>query len=99
MRSPRIAYLRRLLGRLWKFLLTARALVSDQPLLGPERLVRSASDCLVLGYARPNGKGELRTVLDPPSSFRFAPGDAILVIGTLENLKKLRHSLGVNQGR
>jgi voltage-gated potassium channel len=82
-----------------EFVLTAKTPVSNQPLLEAERLVRSASDCLVVGYARPNGKGEYRTVLNPPSTFQFAPGDAILVIGTLENLKKLHRWLGVDQGR
>jgi voltage-gated potassium channel len=82
-----------------EFVLTAKTPVSDQPLLEAERLVRAASDCLVVGYARPDAKGEFKTVLNPPSSFRFAPGDAILVIGTLENLHKLHRWLGVDQGR
>ena len=82
-----------------EFVLTAKTPVSDQPLLDAERLVRTASDCLVVGYARPDGKGEYRTVLNPPSTFRFAPGDAILVIGTLENLRRLHRWLGVDQGR
>ena len=82
-----------------EFLLTEKTPVSDQPLLEAERLVRAASDCLVVGYARPDGKGEYRTVLNPPVTFQFRPGDAILVIGTLENLHKLHRWLGVNQGR
>jgi len=82
-----------------EFLLSEKTPVSNQPLLEAERLVRAASDCLVVGYARPNGKGEFRTVLNPPASFRFQSGDAILVIGTLENLAKLHRWLGVNQGR
>ena len=82
-----------------EFVLTAKTPVSNQPLLEAEHLVRTSSDCLVVGYARPNAKGEYSTVLNPPSTFRFAPGDAILVIGTIENLKKLRRWLGVDQGR
>jgi voltage-gated potassium channel len=82
-----------------EFVLTAKTPVSNQSLLDAEKLVRGASDCLVVGYARPDAKGEYRTVLNPPSSFRFAPGDAILVIGTLENLHKLHRWLGVDQGR
>lgn len=53
----------------------------------------------LVGYARPDAKGEYRTVLNPPPSFRFQPGDAVLVLGTLENLKKLHRWLGVDQGR
>ena len=82
-----------------EFVLTAKTPVSDQSLLEAERLVRAASDCLVVGYARPDSKGEFKTVLNPPSSFRFAPGDALLVIGTMENLHKLHRWLGVDQGR
>jgi voltage-gated potassium channel len=82
-----------------EFVLSEKTPVSRQGLLEVERLVRAASDCLVVGYARPDASGEYRTVLNPPSTFQFRPGDAVLVIGTLENLRKLRHWLGVDQGR
>jgi DNA-binding NtrC family response regulator len=82
-----------------EFVLTAKTPVSTQPLPEAERLVRAASDCLIVGYARPDAKGEYRTVLNPPSTFRFQPWDAVLVLGTLENLKKLHRWLGVDQGR
>jgi voltage-gated potassium channel len=82
-----------------EFVLSEKTPVSRQPLLEAERLVRSASDCLVVGYARPDEKGEYRTVLNPPSTFRFQPGDALLVIGKLENLQRLHRWLGVTQGR
>jgi len=82
-----------------EFVLTAKTPVSNQPLPEAERLVRAASDCLVVGYSRPDARGEYKTVLNPPSTFQFAPGDAILVIGTLENLHKLHRWLGVEQGR
>jgi voltage-gated potassium channel len=82
-----------------EFVLSEKTPVSNQPLLEAERLVRSASDCLVVGYARPDANGEYRTVLNPPSTFRFQPRDAILVIGTLDNLHRLHRWLGVDQGR
>ena len=82
-----------------EFVLTANTPVSTQSLLEAEQLVRASSDCLVVGYARPDARGEYRTVLNPPSTFRFAPGDAMLVIGTLANLRKLHRWLGVDQGR
>jgi len=82
-----------------EFVLTARTPISTQALPEAERLVRAASDCLVVGYARPDARGEFKTVLNPPSTFHFAPGDALLVIGTLDNLHKLHRWLGVDQGR
>jgi len=82
-----------------EFVLSEKTPVSRQSLPEAERLVRSASDCLVVGYARPDAKGEFRTVLNPPATFQFQPGDALLVIGTLENLRKLHRWLGVDQGR
>ena len=82
-----------------EFVLTARTPISTQTLPEAERLVRAASDCLVVGYARPDARGEFKTVLNPPSTFHFAPGDALLVIGTLDNLHKLHRWLGVDQGR
>jgi voltage-gated potassium channel len=82
-----------------EFVLTAETPVSTQTLPEVERLVRAASDCLVVGYARPGASGEFTTVMNPPSTFRFQPGDAILVLGTLPNLRKLRAWLGVPQGR
>jgi voltage-gated potassium channel len=82
-----------------EFVLTNQTPVSNQGLVEAERLVRSASDCLLVGYARADAKGDYRTVLNPPASFRFQPGDAILVIGTLDNLHKLHRWLGVDQGR
>ena len=82
-----------------EFVLSETTPVSRQPLLEAERLVRAASDCLVVGYARPDAKGDYRTVLNPPAQFQFQPGDALLVIGTLDNLRKLHRWLGVDQGR
>lgn len=82
-----------------EFLLTDRTPISTQPLPEAERLVRSESDCIVVGYARPGANGEFTAVINPPSSFRFQPGDAIIVLGTLANLHKLQRWLGVPQGR
>jgi voltage-gated potassium channel len=82
-----------------EFILTEKTPISAQPLLEAERIVRAASDCLVVGYARPDAKGEYKTVLNPPSTFHFQPRDAIIVIGTLENLHRLHRWLGVDQGR
>jgi voltage-gated potassium channel len=82
-----------------EFLLGERTPVAHQSLLEAERLVRLASDCLVLGYARPGADGEFVTVVNPPTTFTFRPGDALIVVGTNENLRRLRHWIGVPQGR
>ncbi|MDE1819496.1 MAG: TrkA family potassium uptake protein [Euryarchaeota archaeon] len=76
--------------------------IAGLPLLEAERRVRQASDCLVLGIVRgpgPAGKEEYRTVINPPSSTRFDVGTAVLVIGSLANLKRFAQWYGLPQGR
>jgi voltage-gated potassium channel len=82
-----------------EYVLTDRTPISTQTLLEAEALVRREADCLVIGYARPDASGEFRTILNPPTSFRFRPGDAIMIIGSLENLRRLRKWFGTHQGR
>jgi voltage-gated potassium channel len=82
-----------------EFILTERTPISTQSLREAEALVRAASDCIVIGYARPSPGGEFTTVLNPPSTFRFQAGDALVVVGTLPNLHKLQKWIGVPQGR
>ncbi|MGI0130220.1 MAG: potassium channel family protein [Thermoplasmata archaeon] len=82
-----------------EFVLTPTTPVSTQGLREVEALVRTASDCLVIGYSRPGADGEFATVLNPPSTFRFQPGDALIVVGTLPNLHRLQQWIGVPQGR
>jgi voltage-gated potassium channel len=84
---------------LTEYILTDRTPISTQTLLEAEALVRKETDCLVVGYARPDASGEYVTVLNPPASFRFQPRDAILVLGDLKNLHKLRRWMGIPQGR
>jgi voltage-gated potassium channel len=82
-----------------EFILTERTPVSGQGLLEAESLVRAASDCLVIGYARRGADGEYVTVLNPPSTFRFQVGDALIAVGTLPNLHRMQKWIGVPQGR
>lgn len=84
---------------LTEYLLTDRTPLSTQTLLEAEALVRRETDCLLVGYARAGPNGEYRTVLNPPASFRFAPGDAVLVLGSIENLRRMHRWIGVPQGR
>lgn len=73
--------------------------ISRQTLLEAEAIVRKATDCLVVGYARPGPDGEFATVLNPPSNLKFQPGDAILVLGSDPNIERFEHWFGVAQGR
>jgi voltage-gated potassium channel len=82
-----------------EFILTDRTPISTQTLPQAEELVRKASGCIVIGYARPSGEGEFTTVLNPPATFQFRPGDALIVVGTLANLHRLQQWIGVSQGR
>ncbi|HTW39776.1 MAG TPA: potassium channel family protein [Thermoplasmata archaeon] len=82
-----------------EFILTATTPISTQTLPEVESTVRKATDCIVIGYARRQPDGEYTTVLNPPSTFRFQPTDALIVVGTLDNLHRMQRWIGVPQGR
>ena len=82
-----------------EYMLSADTPISNQTLLEAEGLVRKHTDCLVLGYARHNGTGDYTTVLNPPQTFRFQPGDAIIIMGSLDNIHKFHRWFGIEQGR
>lgn len=82
-----------------EFSLTENTPISSESLSEAERLTRAASDCLVVGYARRDQGGEFHTILNPPSTFAFRPGDQILVMGSQENLRKFQRWMGVPPGR
>ncbi|MCW6167786.1 MAG: NAD-binding protein [Thermoplasmatales archaeon] len=82
-----------------EFPLSENTPISSESLSEAERLTRAASDCLVVGYARRDQGGEFHTILNPPASFAFRPGDQILVMGSQENLRKFQRWVGVPPGR
>lgn len=82
-----------------EYMLSEKTPISAQTIEEAERLVRAATNCIVLGYARPQGAEEFTTVLNPPVSDRLQPGYAIIVMGSLENLAKLHRWFGTRQGR
>jgi voltage-gated potassium channel len=82
-----------------EYVLTTKTPISTQTFEEAERMVREASDALVIGYARPQPNGEYETVLNPPRSDRLAPGFAILLFGKITNLQKFRRWFGRDQGR
>jgi len=73
--------------------------ISRQTFAEAERMVRESSGCLLIGYAHPNGTGEYLANVNPEGSVRLAPGDALILIGTVANTKRFRHWYGIDQGR
>jgi voltage-gated potassium channel len=82
-----------------EYLVAADTPISNQTFEEAERMVRSASDALLIGYARPSPAGEYETVLNPPGTDRVAPGYALILFGKIPNLKKFRRWYGRDQGR
>jgi voltage-gated potassium channel len=64
-----------------------------------EREVRRASGAMLVGYARVATEGEYRTTLNPPGTTVLAERDALLLLGTIPNLKRFRGWFGTDQGR
>ena len=65
---------------------------------GADGALRGATGCIAIGFAR-SEKGEYQTTLNPPESARLRPGDALLVLGSLENLRCCPKYFGVESGR
>ncbi|HEV2166044.1 MAG TPA: NAD-binding protein [Thermoplasmata archaeon] len=84
---------------LQEFLLTESTPISSETLPEAERAIRAQSDCLLIGIARREGSGQYTTVVNPPASTRLRPGDAILVVGSTNNLERFRRWFGRDQGR
>ncbi|HTT34667.1 MAG TPA: potassium channel protein [Thermoplasmata archaeon] len=64
-----------------------------------EGRVRAETGCLLIGYARADAHGEFRPYLTPPPETRLAAGDAILILGAVENTRRFRRWFGAEQGR
>ncbi len=84
-----------------EYIVTAKTPISNQTFEEAERMVREASDALLLGYARrtPGSAGEYSTILNPPRTDRLSPGDALILFGRRENLARFRKWYGLDQGR
>ncbi len=93
--------------------LTAADLKSDiqEYLVGPtsplrsksfeeaDALVRSATGCLLIGRAHPGPSGEYVTEVNPPFATRFEENDALILVGTIENVRRFRRWYDRDQGR
>lgn len=84
---------------LQEYLLDAKSPLTGRPFDEVAAAVRRETGCLVVGYARRGTDGEWRTALDPPGNAEFVSGDAVVLLGTLENTKRFRHWFGHEQGR
>ena len=73
--------------------------ISRQTFGEAEKIVRQASGCLLIGYARPDGAGEYLAHVNPEGSVPLGPGDALLLIGTVANVRRFRKWYGIDQGR
>ena len=82
-----------------EYRITEHTPISRQSFGEAERIVRDASGCILIGYAHPNGEGAFLARVNPEASARLAPGDALILIGTVENTKRFRRWYGIDQGR
>jgi voltage-gated potassium channel len=60
---------------------------------------RHSTGCILIGYARRGSDGEYVTFVDPPGDEVLRAGDAVVLVGTLENVRRFRHWIGIDQGR
>ncbi len=82
-----------------EYRITETTPISHQTFGEAEKVVRDASGCLLIGYAHPDGAGEFAAEVNPETSVRLAPGHALLLIGTLANVRRFRKWYGIDQGR
>ncbi len=82
-----------------EYVLTATTPISSQTFGEAEAIVRKATGCIVIGYGHPRPDGEFDTFVGPTPETRLAPGDALVLVGTLENARRFRGWFGIEQGR
>ena len=85
-----------------EYLLTAKShggQFIDRPFADAERIVRAETGCIPIGYARAIGGGEFANHIGPPPGDVLRAGDALMLIGTVENTRRFRAWIGVDQGR
>ena len=84
---------------LTEYVLTEKTPITHGTVGEAEKRVREASGCLVVGYARKDTTARYETIVNPPPTDTLHVGDALLIIGNTENLKRLHRWIGVDQGR
>lgn len=75
--------------------------VANLPLPQAEQKIREASNCLIIGVARPSKEPgeEFTTTINPPPTTRLEAGQYLLVLGSLDNLDRFAKWYGIPQGR
>ncbi len=82
-----------------EYLVRSNSPISTQTFGEAEGIVRRATGCILIGYAHPRPDGEFDTRVGPPPETRLAPGDALLIVGSLEASRKFGDWFGEEQGR
>ena len=82
-----------------EYLLSPTTPISGGAFGDAEALVRRSTGCILFGYARAAPDGGFATYVAPDPGTALAPGDAILILGTIESVRRFRVWFGVDQGR
>jgi len=64
-----------------------------------ERLIRDATGCVLIGIARPAPSGEFTVEITPDPKAPIAPGQAVVILGSVANTRRFRPWFGAAQGR
>jgi voltage-gated potassium channel len=81
-----------------EYIVREKTPISRQSFGEAEALARTKTGCIVIGYARGNGEA-FDTFVAPPPETPLRPGDAILIVGTIENTHRFQEWFGEDQGR
>ncbi|MCI4350018.1 MAG: NAD-binding protein [Thermoplasmata archaeon] len=81
-----------------EYVLAKELPISTQTFAEATRTVQNETGCITIGYARAVDD-DYTTTINPPGTFRLRPGDALLMLGSLDNLQKCRKLFGIDQGR
>ena len=63
-----------------------------------DRAIRDRTGCILFGYAR-KVEADYKTFINPAATEQLQPSDAVLVLGSLEQLKRCQTLFGVPDGR
>ncbi|MGI0131637.1 MAG: potassium channel family protein [Thermoplasmata archaeon] len=64
-----------------------------------EGIVRAETGCILIGHAVPRSNGEFELHVAPPPATRLAAGHAVVLVGTIPNVRRFRTWFGSEQGR
>ncbi|MCI4369444.1 MAG: potassium channel protein, partial [Thermoplasmata archaeon] len=82
-----------------EYVLGERTPISRTSFGEAEALVRHHTGCILIGCAHKGANGEFVALVAPPPDRPLAPGDAIIIVGSIENSRRFHTWFGVEQGR